>query len=75
MSVMVSGNQNSDFGYRVAQQLANANVDEAYSLFYDLRRKRVLHTAVQQMNQLLDDPNHEDLVLRAFRRIGLEHGG
>jgi hypothetical protein len=31
--------------------------------------------AVHQMNQLLEDQKHAELVTKAFRRIGLEHGG
>ncbi len=43
-------------------QLANADADEALKIFYALRRERQLHAAVQQMNQLLDEPSFESLV-------------
>lgn len=63
------------FGYQVSMQLAHADADEAHKIFYALRKDRRLHTAVQQMNQLLEEPSFESLVQTAFRRIGLEHGG
>ena len=63
------------FGYQVAMQLANADTEDALKIFYALRKQRRLHAAVQQMNQLLDEPSFEPLVQTAFRRIGLEHGG
>jgi hypothetical protein len=68
-------NEGSEFGYRVAMRLANANTDEALRIFYALRKQRRLHAAVHEMNQLLEDRKHAELVTKAFRRVGLEHGG
>ena len=53
------------FGYQVAMQLANADTDDAFKIFYALRKQRRLHAAVQQMNQLLEEPSFESLVQTA----------
>jgi hypothetical protein len=74
MSASVSA-KNYELGYVTAMQLANAEANEALQVFYKLLRQRKLHAAVHEMNQLLEDQKHADLVMKAFRRIGLEHGG
>ena len=75
VSVSSSESRESEFGLRIAQQVANATDDEWLGIFYELLKTRQLSTAIRQMNQLLDHPQHSELAMTAFRRIGLEHGG
>jgi hypothetical protein len=64
-----------ELGYVTAMQLANADRAEAINVFYRLLRNRNLNAAVRQMNMLLEDQRHAELVMKAFRRIGFEHCG
>lgn len=74
MSGSVSS-KSRELGYVTAMQLANADSAEAINVFYRLLRERNLNAAVRQMNMLLEDHKHAELVRKAFRRIGLEHCG
>ena len=63
------------FGLDVAHQLAEASEDEWLLIFEHLRGDCKLSIAVHQMNALLANPAHRDVVLAAFRRLGLEYAG
>jgi hypothetical protein len=38
-------------------------------------QKRKLYRTVVALNELLDDPRHNDIAAKALAKIGLEHGG
>ena len=62
-----------EFGLKAGRNFVEANDDEWPLYFERLRRNRELLAVTQQLNQLLDDPEHRQLAIAAFKRIGLWH--
>jgi hypothetical protein len=62
-----------DVGLKAGRNFIEAKDDE-WPLYLDrLRRNRELLAVTRQLNQLLDDPEHRQLAINAFKRIGLWH--
>ena len=63
----------ADLGLRAARKLVEAN-DDDWPLYVDwLRRNKELSAVTHQLNQLLEHPEHRQLAIDAFKRIGLWH--
>jgi hypothetical protein len=63
----------TDLGLKAARQIVTAKEDE-WPLYVDvLRRNKELAAVTHQLNQLLNDPEHRQLAINAFKRIGLWH--
>jgi hypothetical protein len=63
----------TDLGLKAARQIVQAKEHE-WPLYVDgLRRKKELAAVTHQLNQLLNDPEHRQLAINAFKRIGLWH--
>jgi hypothetical protein len=63
----VSQNIEREVGY----QFASSTDDSWPMVFEDLRRRRLLFVAVQQINQMLKEPSQRDLAEAALKRVGL----
>jgi hypothetical protein len=60
-------------GLKAARTLVEAKDDE-WPVYVDgLRRNKQLSAVTRQLNQLLEHPEHRQLAIDAFRRIGLWH--
>ena len=63
----------ADFGLKAARRIVEAKEHE-WPLYVDrLRRNKELSVVTQQLNQMLGHPEHRQLAIDAFRRIGLWH--
>jgi hypothetical protein len=63
----------TEFGLSAARQIVQAKEHE-WPLYVDrLRRDKELSEVTRQINQLLDHPEHRQLAIDAFRRIGFWH--
>ncbi len=62
---------NTEFGLSAARQLIQATDEEWPQYIGRLRQDRQLWTATHQINRLLDQPEHRELAIDAFKRIGL----
>jgi hypothetical protein len=63
----------ADFGLKAARKLIEAKDHEWPLYFETLRRNKELSVVTRQLNQLLDHPEHRQLAIHAFKRIGLWH--
>jgi hypothetical protein len=62
-----------DFGIKAGRNFVEAK-DHEWPLYFErLRRNRELSAVTRQLNQLLDHPEHCQLAIDAFKRIGLWH--
>jgi hypothetical protein len=58
---------------KAARQIVEAN-DHDWPLYIDrLRRNKELSAVTRQLNQMLEQPEHRQLAIDAFKRIGLWH--
>jgi hypothetical protein len=63
----------ADLGLTAARKIVDANEHE-WPMYVDLlRRNKELSEVTRQLNQLLAHPEHRQLAIDAFRRIGLWH--
>jgi hypothetical protein len=63
----------TDLGLKAARRIVEAN-DHDWPLYVDrLRRNKELSAVTHQLNQMLEQPEHRQLAIDAFRRIGLWH--
>ena len=63
----------TDLGLKAARQIVQAKEHE-WPLYEDvLRRNKELSAVTRQLSQLLNDPEHRQLAIEAFKRIGLWH--
>ena len=63
----------ADLGLKAARQIVEAN-DHDWPLYVDrLRRNKELSAVTHQLNQMLEQPEHRQLAIDAFKRIGLWH--
>ena len=66
-------NSNADLGLKAARQIVEAN-DHEWPLYVDrLRRNKELSVVTHQLNQMLQEPEHRQMAIDAFKRIGLWH--
>jgi hypothetical protein len=63
----------SDVGLRAARKLVEAKDDEWPAYVDRLRRNKELSAVTHQLNQMLEQQEHRQLAIDAFRRIGLWH--
>jgi hypothetical protein len=63
----------ADFGLKAAHRLIEAKDHEWPLYVASLRRNKELSVVTRQLNQLLDRPEHRQLAIDAFKRIGLWH--
>ena len=64
---------NTEFGLEAARRLIQAT-DQEWPRYVDrLRRDRQLWTVTHHINQLLEQPEHRQVAIDAFNRIGLWH--
>jgi hypothetical protein len=63
----------ADVGLKAARRIIEAN-DHEWPLYVDrLRRNKELSAVTRQLNQMLGHPEHRQIAIDAFRRIGLWH--
>ena len=63
----------ADLGLKAARQIVEAN-DNEWPLYVDrLRRNKELSVVTHQLNQMLQEPEHRQMAIDAFKRIGLWH--
>ena len=67
------GSSEAEIGLEVARLFNRATDDEWPSHFERLRRNLQLSAAVRGLNALLDQPDHRQEAISAFKRIGLWH--
>jgi hypothetical protein len=66
-------NSNADLGLKAARQIVEAR-DNEWPLYVDsLRRNKELSVVTHQLNQMLQEPEHRQMAIDAFKRIGLWH--
>lgn len=63
----------SDLGLRAARKLVEAKDDEWPAYVDRLRRNKELSAVTHQLNQMLEQQEHRQLAIDAFKRIGLWH--
>jgi hypothetical protein len=63
----------TEFGLRAARKLVEAK-DHEWPLYVEgLRRNKELSAVTRQLNRLLELPEHRQVAIDAFKRIGLWH--
>jgi hypothetical protein len=63
----------TEFGLSAARQIVQAKEHEWPLYIQRLRLDKELSAVTRQLNRLLDHPEHRQLAIDAFRRIGLWH--
>jgi hypothetical protein len=63
----------ADLGLEAARWIVQAN-DHEWPLYVErLRRNKELSAVTHQLNLMLEEPEHRQMAIDAFRRIGLWH--
>ena len=63
----------ADLGLEAARWIVQAN-DHEWPLYVErLRRNKELSAVTRQLNLMLEEPEHRQMAIDAFRRIGLWH--
>jgi hypothetical protein len=63
----------TDLGVTAARKIVQAS-DQEWPAYIDrLRREKMLSAVAHQLNQMLENPDHRQLAIDAFKRIGLWH--
>ena len=73
MLIEITHSGECKLGVSVAHRIIGASDRQWVGIVHELSTKRQLSKAVQQMNRMLEDPQHEDLARCALSRIGLMH--
>jgi hypothetical protein len=63
----------TEFGLRAARKLVEAKENEWPLYVEGLRRNKELSAVTRQLNRLLELPEHRQVAIDAFKRIGLWH--
>lgn len=64
---------NADLGLKAARQIVEAQDNEWPQYVDRLRRNKQLSVVTHQLNQLLQEPEHRQMAIDAFKRMGLWH--